>query len=55
MSYLCKVKVCPECDSEGYRCKCYDLDSQYERYPDGCPCGNEPQWEEEQGDFQNDL
>lgn len=47
MYYKCTVEKCPECDEyhKGYRCKCYDLESQYERYPDGCPCGNDSKWE----------
>ena len=45
--YRCIAK-CPELDRDNLtHCKVNDPDEAYERYPDGCPCGNDPEWVEE--------
>ena len=43
--YICTAK-CPELDLDGEpHCKCIDPDKAFERYVDGCPCGNDVKWE----------
>lgn len=45
MNYKCTAK-CPELDIDNApHCHCFDLNFEYEMYPDGCPCGNIPIWE----------
>jgi hypothetical protein len=48
------VATCPELDYDNSsHCTCRsqsEIDDMYERYPDGCPVGNIPVWEEMRGD-----
>ena len=48
------VATCPELDHDNSpHCTCRsqsEMDDMYERYPDGCPVGNIPVWEEMRGD-----
>lgn len=46
--YIC-ISKCIELDREGVaHCRVADPDSMWERYPDGCPCGNTPTFVEEE-------
>lgn len=46
--YRCVAK-CLELDCNNItHCKAVNLDEVYERWPDGCPCGNDPKWVEEE-------
>lgn len=43
--YICTAR-CPELDLEDSKhCTIDDPVEMYERYVNGCPCGNEPTWE----------
>lgn len=43
--FICVAK-CPELDFDGHsHCRVENPEDMYERYVDGCPCGNEPEWE----------
>ena len=42
--YVC-IASCYELDYDNsMHCHCKDFENWYERYPDGCPCGNNPIW-----------
>lgn len=43
--YICTAK-CPELDYDNSKhCSCSNPEYFYNKYPDGCPCGNFPKWE----------
>lgn len=43
--YICTAR-CPELDLErSVHCVVDDPDKMYKLYTDGCPCGNDPNWE----------
>jgi hypothetical protein len=43
--YICMAN-CPELDIDGdIHCMTNNPETAFERYIDGCPCGNCPQWE----------
>lgn len=46
--YIC-ISKCFELDRDGQpHCRVADPDYMWERYPDGCPCGNTPTFVEEE-------
>lgn len=43
--YICQSK-CPELDQQNeMHCVTHDPKNTFTRYPDGCPCGNVPNWQ----------
>lgn len=44
--YIC-VGNCPELDTDSEpHCRCLNPEEAFTDYPDGCPCGNTPEWVE---------